>query len=232
MKEVKSVIFIFIILILTGCGVEYDLSINEDNTISEKVVATEKTNKMESLTRSKGDQAVSYLYQIYKRDDNSRITSKTSDENTIATVTKSHSNIEEYASDFKSDVFESVDVTKKDDVITFTAAQSKMLGGVSSYSPLYDEITVKIYIPYVVTDHNADSVSRNVYTWNIQKDQGLKTINFSYKEDNKKDTLNVKINDKTYNINYGIIVASGIIVLLLIIFAVIYIKNKKNNTIN
>ena len=232
MKKIKSIILIFVIVFLTGCTVEYDLSINEDNSISEKVIATENTQKMESLSKSKGDRAVAYLYNIYKRDDVSDIKSTKKDKDTVAVVTKSHTNIDEYANDFTSDIFERVEVTKKDGVTSFSASQNKMLGGTSSYAPLYDEVVVKVRIPYVVVDSNADSVNRDVYTWNISKNQGLKTINFSYKEGNKKNALNVKINDKTYNINYGIIVLSGIIVLLLIIFIIVSIKNKKNNVVN
>ena len=232
MKKIKYVLIAFIIIFLTGCNVEYDLDINEDKSVSEKVIATENTNKMESWTKSKGSQSITYLYNLYKRDGVSDVKTSVKDKNTTAVVTKSHSNIEEYAQDFSSDIFDEVEVTKKDGVVSFTASQTKMLGGTSSYSPLYDEVIVKIRIPYVVVDNNADSVNRNVYTWNINKNEGLKTINFTYKEDNKVNSLNVKINDKTYNINYGIIVLSGIIVLLLIIFIIVSIKNKKNNVVN
>ena len=51
MKKIKSIILIFVIVFLTGCTVEYDLSINEDNSISEKVIATENTQKMEILNK-------------------------------------------------------------------------------------------------------------------------------------------------------------------------------------
>ena len=76
---------------------------------------------------------------------------------------------------------EEVEVTKKDNVVNFTASQKEILGSMSSYTPLYDEITIKINIPYVVIDNNADNVSGDTYTWYIKKDAGLKTINFSYK---------------------------------------------------
>lgn len=232
MKKIRNILFIFIILLMTGCSVEYNLSINGDDSITEKVVATEKTKKMESLTRRKGKNAVSYLYDIYNRDDSSNIVSKVEGSNTIATVTASHKDIDEYAKNFSSDIFDKVNVSRKNDEVTITAVQKRELGGMSSYSPLYDSVEVKIKVPYIVTDNNADKIEGSVYVWNINKEQDLKKIKITYKEDSRKNSVNLKIKNKTYNINYGILIVSGIIILLLIIFIIIYFKNKKNNIIN
>ena len=57
MKKIKIFIFLCLILLLSGCSVEYDLTLNDDFTVSEKVVATEKTKRMEALTKPKGKQA-------------------------------------------------------------------------------------------------------------------------------------------------------------------------------
>ena len=67
MKKIKIFMFLFSILLLSGCTVEYDLTLNDDLTVNEKVVATEKTKRMESYTRQKDKQAVNYLFDMYKR---------------------------------------------------------------------------------------------------------------------------------------------------------------------
>lgn len=231
MKNIRKILLFFMIIFLTGCSVEYDLTINEDNSITEKVVASEKTKKMESLTRLKGDTAVSYLNNMFNKDKKGKLTSYTSEDMTYATVTRTHSNIADYSSNFSSDVFENIQIQEKNGIITFVTNQSQILGGNSNYSLIYDDITIKIKIPYVVTENNADTISNDTYIWNIKKDQPLKTIRFSYKKDSKKNSVNVKISDKTYNINYGIIAGSVIIILVLIIFILIRIKNKKNNVV-
>ena len=125
MKNIKRIICFFIILILTGCSLEYNLTINEDYSVTEKVVAKENTKKMESLTRSKGDNAITYLYNMFKRDNEKLDLNKTVDKNnTTVTVVKTHSNVEEYAYDFKSDVVKNVNYQKKDNLVTLSFNQT------------------------------------------------------------------------------------------------------------
>ena len=45
MKKIKVFMFLFSILLLSGCSVEYDLTLNDDLTVNEKVVAMGKVLK-------------------------------------------------------------------------------------------------------------------------------------------------------------------------------------------
>ena len=232
MKKIKIFIFLCLILLLSGCSVEYDLTLNDDLTVSEKVVATEKTKRMEALTKQKGKQAVNYLYDMFKRNgEDITLTSREDDYNTYATVITSHEDINDYASKFSSDVFDNVNVTKDGNIITFSAEQKELLSSDTNYSLLYDDITVNITIPFEVTSNNADKVNGNTYTWNIKKDSDYKTIEFSYKEGNKKDEININVNNETYNIHYGVIIAVGLVIIISSIVLFVYIKNKKNNVV-
>lgn len=232
MKKIKIFIFLCSILLLSGCSVEYNLTLNDDLTVSEKVVATERTKRMEALTKQKGEQAVNYLYNMFKRDDeNITLTSREDDYNTYATAIISHEDINDYASKFSSDVFNNVNVTKDGNIITFSTTQKELLSSDTNYSLLYDDITVNVTIPFEVTSNNADKVTGNTYTWNIKKNTDYKTIEFSYKEGNKEDQVNINVNDETYNIQYGVIIAVGLIILVGSIILFVYIKNKKNNVV-
>ena len=232
MKKIKIFIFLCLVLLLSGCSVEYDLTLNDDLTVSEKVVATEKTKRMEALTKQKGKQAVNYLYDMFKRNgEDITLTSREDDYNTYATVITSHEDINDYASKFSSDVFDNVNVTKDGNIITFSAEQKELLSSDTNYSLLYDDITVNITIQFEVTSNNADKVNGNTYTWNIKKDSDYKTIEFSYKEGNKKDEININVNNETYNIHYGVIIAVGLVIIISSIVLFVYIKNKKNNVV-
>ena len=57
------------------------------------------------------------------------------------------------------------------------------------------------------------------------------TIEFSYKEGNKKDEVNINVNNETYNIHYGVIIVIGLVIIIGSIVLFVYIKNKKNNVI-
>ena len=175
MKKIKIFIFLCSILLLSGCSVEYNLTLNDDLTVSEKVVATERTKRMEALTKQKGEQAVNYLYNMFKRDDeNITLTSREDDYNTYATAIISHEDINDYASKFSSDVFNNVNVTKDGNIITFSTTQKELLSSDTNYSLLYDDITVNVTIPFEVTSNNADKVTGNTYTWNIKRIQIIK----------------------------------------------------------
>ena len=187
---------------------------------------------MEALTKQKGEQAVNYLYNMFKRDDeNITLTSREDDYNTYATAITSYEDINDYASKFSSDVFNNVNVTKDGNIITFSTTQKELLSSDTNYSLLYDDITVNVTIPFEVTSNNADKVTGNTYTWNIKKNTDYKTIEFSYKEGNKKDEVNINVNNETYNIHYGVIIAIGLVIIIGSIVLFVYIKNKKNNVI-
>ena len=231
-KKIKYLLLFIIILITSGCSVEYNLYINEDNSITEKVIASENTKKLESLTRSKGSSAVTYIYNMYKRnDDKIDLTTIEEAKNTKVSARTSHNDILEYSEKFKSDVFNRVYIQKNNNIVTFTSKQSEKLTDDDNYSLIYDDITIKIYIPFKVIEHNANSVQGNMYIWKINKNEDLKEIKFSYDEGSKKNNLNIRLNNKTYNINYVFIAISGIIVVLLIIILTVCIKNKKNNIV-
>lgn len=232
MKKLKIFIFLCLVLLLSGCSVEYDLTLNDDFTVSEKVVAIEKTKRMEALTKQKGKQAVNYLYNMFKRNgEDITLTSRDDDYNTYATAIISHDDINDYASKFSSDVFDNINVTKDGNIITFSTTQKELLSSDTNYSLLYDDITVNITIPFEVTSNNADKVNGNTYTWNIKKDSDYKTIEFSYKEGNKKDEVNINVNNETYNIHYGVIIVIGLVIIIGSIVLFVYIKNKKNNVV-
>lgn len=232
MKKLKLIVVLLIVLLTSGCSVEYNLTLNEDNTISETIIAKDKTDRIESLTNLKGKQAVTYLYDMFKREDeNIKFNYRQDDTYTHATASMSYDNVGDYTDNFKSDVFSNIELIRDNDLVTIKADQSELLNKNESYSLIYDDITINIEIPYEVTKNNADKIRGNVYTWYVKESKDLKRIEISYKESSKIDSVNVKINDKMYNINYGIIALSVIILVVGLIVIFVYHNNKKNNIV-
>lgn len=232
MNKLKKFLITFIILITSGCSVEYNLNINEDNSVSETVVASEVTTKMESLTRLKGDTAVNYLFKMFNRNDDLISVTSTSDTyNTYATAKRVYNDIDEYKDSFKSDLFSNINVSKSDNTVMIYAKQKTKLTNDSSYSLIYDDVHIKIKIPYKVIENNADEVIGDTYIWNLSKNDDLKTVKISYLDNNKNNNMNIKINNKIYSISYYITIIGLLAIIIIFIIIIVYRKNKKNNIV-
>ncbi len=232
MNKLKKILITFIILITSGCSVEYNLNINEDNSVSETVVASEVTTKMESLTRLKGDTAVNYLFKMFNRNDDLISVTSTSDTyNTYATAKRVYNDIDEYKDSFKSDLFSNINVSKSDNTVMIYAKQKTKLTNDSSYSLIYDDVHIKIKISYKVIENNADEVIGDTYIWNLSKNDDLKTVKISYLDNNKNNNMNIKINNKIYSISYYITIIGLLALIIIFIIIIVYRKNKKNNIV-
>ena len=232
MKRIKKILLLLIIMMVSGCSVEYNLTINSDLSVNEKVVANENTIKLKTNTNLSEKEAVNYIYKMFDRDGlKTNISTVTDSGNTISTVTGSHKTLEDYVSNFTSDVFRYIEYKEEGDIITLSMNQSEKLGGDGSRTLLYDEIKIVIDIPFKVKEHNADSVRFTKYTWNIEKNKDLKNISISFDKANLRDEQKITIGGKSFSIKYQYI---AITILLLIggtIFVIVFIKNKKNNKV-
>ena len=232
MKRIKKLLILIVVILLSGCSVEYNLTINEDLSVNESVTATEKTHRMNSNTGLNTKSSVNYLYKMFDRDNlKTRIVSETKDYNTSATVKGSHDSIDNYVNNFTSDVFKEVNYTKKDNVVTLTFPQTEVLSSTSSRSLVYDDITVNIIVPFKVIDNNAKYVNRDKYTWKIEKEQDLQNIKISFDTSNLKYKKRISIGNKTLNIRYSYFILFSFVLIIAIIVAIVFINNKKNNKI-
>ena len=112
----------------------------------------------------------------------------------------------------------------------FILNQKKRIDKSLSKSLIYDDVTINIHIPFKIVESNADSHYSDTYKWVINEESDLKQIKISYDENKQKNKINFKIKSKTFNINYGLVIGSVIIILVFLFVAFIFVNNKKNNT--
>ena len=232
MTYLKKSLLLIIILLLSGCSVEYNLVINKDLTINESVTAKEEEKVLRTLTGLDSNEAVNALYEKFNREGlNSTLSSKENDGNIIATVRARFNTLEDYASNFTSDLYKEVNVTKKDDIVTLTIDQTAPFTSEGRNVLVYDNITVNITVPFTVTDHNADSVKKNTYTWIINKDGESKDIMISYDENSYNNSIKITIGKNSFNFKYSYIAILIILLIIGMIALVVFINNKKNNKV-
>lgn len=232
MKKIKFLLLIFGLFLLTGCTVEYNLEINEDLSVNEKVVATENTNRMKVNTGLGENESVNYLYEMFNRKElNTSISTNKNNDNTVSIVNGYHNTLDDYINNFTSDIVKEANIIKDGDIVTLIFDQSEVLSSTSSRSLIYDEIIVNITVPFKVTENNADSHKKNIYTWNINKDEKLKKIKISFDTKDFKYKKEVKIGKLNFSIRYEFIAIGIILLIILLISLIVFINNKKNNKI-
>lgn len=232
MNKMKKVLLLIGVLFLSGCSVKYNLKINNDLTINESVIAKENKNELKTRTGLDENESINRLYSLFKRDGlNTKISSKIDNDDVTSTIRGSHNSIEEYAKNFTSDLYKEVNVERDGDIVTLTINQTTPLVSTGRQILVYDEVDINIEVPFKVIEHNADSVKKNVYTWNLVRDKETKNIMIKYEENTVKDSFKLSFGNNSFNVKYSFIAVGVIILIGLIIALIVFINNKKNNRV-
>ncbi|MBR3117347.1 MAG: hypothetical protein IKF36_05720 [Bacilli bacterium] len=230
MKRIKVLLVLLLVLITAGCSVEYELTINKDNSVSEKVVAIDNTERLLVNTNLNEKDAVNYLYQMFDRDGlSTKISYVSKDGNTVATVTGNHNTLQDYVDNFTSDLFSNAELVEDGDKVTLVFNQVARLGKDNSRSLIYDNITVRIKVPFKVLDHNADEARYGVYTWNIKENDNLRTLSITYDKGNMRDEQKITIGNFSFSIKYQYIAFTILGLIVAAIIIIVIINNRKNN---
>lgn len=231
----KKKILIFIIpFLLTGCAnVSYDVNIDKDLKVEENVFITATSEYFSLFYKDYPKTIVSEWYNTEKKNllTNNNYTHELVTKDVRypgVSIKKTYSTLSEFTNNtiFKNQVFENLLVITNEDLITL-----KSIG----YLPYVEDETdnrysvsnlvVKIKVPFIVEEHNADKVDKktNTYTWIIKEETDNKEIDITFSK------------NKIYVYNLAMYISIIILSLLVIIaFYVIrkYVKKgKKNNKI-
>ncbi len=232
MKNLRKILLVLIVIILSGCSVKYQLVINNDSSVNEKVIASDNKTKLKNNTGMNEEQAVQYLYKMFDRDGlETHLTTTKDNNNIIATVTGYHNSIDEYTNNFMSDIFVTSGIKRKGDEVTLLFNQIREINPDDINRLVYDDIEISIALPFKVIEHNADEKNGNTYIWKIRKNKELREIKLVYNEKKVNNKFTFKFLDTTFNIKYEFIVLGIFALAILIIVVIVYLNNKKNNKV-
>ena len=232
MKNRKIFLLILVAFLLSGCSIKYDLYINNDLSVNEKVTATEKIKTLKMNTKQDPFVAANSLYTARKKDNiNYNFSTYEKDDNIIGIASASFDSLEEYENYFTSDVIKNVNITKKDGYVTLEFNQDVELSDDSSRSLPYNSIEVSINVPFLVTDTNADRMQGDQYIWDIVKDGELKKIKITFNTNETKESKKFDLGLFQVNVKYSVLVIAGFALVISAIVLIVYLNNKKNNKI-
>lgn len=243
MKVKKIIVLFFLIFILTGCTVNYDLNIS-DKVISENISIIDYNEVNWDIFKSYGSYSMddttyrdlinNYAKEdsvIYSMNDNSGNYDK-------EIINNSNSLGIKLNYDYKLDEFYKESLIRNcykyfsvnNDNGVYTLSTSKVFMCFNNDNPLLDRVNVKIKVDYEVIENNADSFSDNEYIWNINKENaGNKPIILSFRVDKAKGNIFEEVLFNDDKVSIAIIIFALAFVIGIVIFA--FIKNKKNNKI-
>ena len=234
MRYIKRILLIlFLVIMISGCSVDYRIKINDDLSVREVAYISENTDRMKSRTNLDVDKSVKYLYDIHKRNQMGSHDYSITSSNQITRVyaSNSYKNLDEFSRLYSSDITDSPIIRKEGDIVHLSIVQTNYIDSNASTKPVYDDITVTIEVPFKVIYNNAEKVDGNKYIWTIRKDDELKTIKISFNPKNVNKKVSLGFGERKVNVAYEYILIIGLVIVVAIIIIFIYFKNKKINKI-
>ena len=222
MKKFKIIILICCIFLLSGCSVEYNLTIN-DTTMAESIdTIFEKTDENVELTDRLAKIRRTAFYNFDTREEEYYdFTKRDTDQNIILNYSYNYTDNNLYKSEAVSRCYYKRIVNVTDDYIVIQT-DNQVACLYKDGEKQIDDITVNIRTNLIVEENNADNVENNVYTWNINEDNYTnKPIYIKIKKEEYKESFADQI------IPIGIIILS-IIVIGIIIYLVGRSKHRRN----
>lgn len=224
MRRIKMMLCMLLVLFLSGCTGEYNLIINDNNSITEDISFREEISIIE--TYSTVNSFLNSEYNLIKKDgryNNYDINTNVKDEYAYGNGKKEYKNFNNFKKNsiIVTEMFKDILLTRNDNIVEINLVPKetfKYFEESTQYSALLEKVVFKVTLPYKVIEGNYDEVENNTYIWNITKDD-LRKINIKYQEE-------LIILEKNKE---GLIIIGSILVLLLIITFVIFVKNKRNN---
>ena len=219
----KNLILLFIVFLLSGCTVDYQLTIDKDGKVSEDTRAMEDKEFFKEYSKSSIGRVVGFLIDPYSEE----LNKNNYNTNTIinsdtggANLSKQYDSVEDYSKNTKLVGQFSDKVIYKEDGSKVTLSVKGKLSDQEQNQDKFpiDSATIIIELPFEVTENNADKIVGRKYVWNLE----------SGKEKEIKIVYNKNKIAKDNENNIVIYVLIGAVVLIIIgIIAVFNIKSKR-----
>ena len=228
----KKILILLIPFLLTGCAsVNYELDIDKNINVSEKVKITATSDFFNIYYKNLPITIVKEFYNdsdIQNKLNSNNYKHEINQKNAKypeVIISKEYKSLEEYSQNtiFKNQVFENVIITTNDNLITLqTVNFKKYTTDDDSDSYPVSKLAISIKSPYVVVENNADKHDKktNAYIWLVDSSTENKEIKITF--------------DKNKIYIYNIIMYISLFVIILIILSMIIIgfKIHKKNVIN
>lgn len=232
MNKIKKVIMlIFCAIFISGCEVNYELTFNDSSLeeniniiLSEKESTKENGEFMQSSLDFRAyaisNQWTQEKYNTELIDKNGQYIGNLNYEYTVDNFNNAH------LINLCYDSFSFVKTDKGYSLVTSDTFECLDF----DYMPV-DKYNITITTNHLVSDHNADIVDGNKYTWIINSNGDVeieKPIKITFSDATQKDQIQDNLRENSNTILMFIL--GGLILIIGVIYIIYYTKNKKNGS--
>lgn len=233
MKKIKY-FAIIIILLLTGCTINYDVIINKDSSVDVDISASKLKSDINGSMSNFYNNYLSRFKNYYAINDVKLFKIKDETLRYGIEFNKSYTNINEFLNSIYGNSLYSSLFTYSDNDGIITIKNNSRIKIVEQFlygldeDPVLDNIKISIKVPFIVNKNNADYVdkNKNIFVWNFDKDSAYK--NFILEFDSNK-LFSTGVGAKKI-ISY-IFVLIGFIIIIFLATKSFIIKSNKNNKV-
>lgn len=234
----KKFILMLLVLLMTGCSVQYNLTITDKEEVKEKFYVYVSNDKI-LQSYSSIDEYLDYYSNIYLQNqgnNNYNIKTKKSKPNSYFIVQREYKNLDDYitSNTFKS-MFNSANIERVGKYTSFITSKNAYLESIKndeliSIDSKYENFKISIKFYNEVASSNADEIDKknNIYTWFVSENDEDDYIYFKI---GPKVKYNVVIMDYIQNNLASIIIIFSTIMVVAFAGIYIYIRSKKNNEV-
>ncbi len=222
----KLLVLLIVMFCLTGCDVNYNLVINEDSfdeTITMSFLKSQTNyDDLSAYLRGKTPATLNSGETRYYDSDISE------DANYYNLIYKfNHDSTSINNAYFIRNCYPNFEIINTDDKIELSSGNEFMcFNGDDGLKA--DSVNINITTDLKVLNNNADNVSGNTYTWNIDEtNYNNKPINMQIQKPVKIENI-IEENDSSFTLIFVIIV---VLISILVVYLIIRFKTKKNNAI-
>ena len=233
----KLLVYIIIILFLTGCTIKNSININYDGKVTEEISVLNNSSNFDSSEHTFEELMDSNISQYKKTLDFRKYTYEYIKGNKLSGIkfNKTYTNICDYFgnSAFNQYVYKYIDCKETDEYYEIKNATDYIPYCVDcSEWPALDNIEYKITLPVSAIEQNADEIDGTTYIWKYNKDTENKNfylkISKSKLKEYKQD-YEIKVDKKNRIKKITIIsIVLGVIVVLVLLGMIMYKKVQKN----
>ena len=217
----KILALISLLFLLTGCTVNYHVTINEDLSVLEEVKIYENEDFYDMYYKTSKSNALKTFLDEYKDDleKNNYEYEIIKDTNPYVILRKKYKTMEEYLQNGKlfNDYFDEINYHKDGDIVKITT---------NGFNPMDDDVPERFYIDnleiaitssYKVINHNATRISKDTNTFYYEIDDNTEEFSIILEYDTSKK----------FNANHDLYVVMMILIGITVASWIFIIINKK-----